>query len=198
MFQGVESPKSDEVCVDINSCIPPGDFEAFYYWDDMEFGTRLVWSKDQSVNMSLVRFNIYRGNNPDQMEKIATQVNVPYNYHYEFRDEGVLPGNYYYMVGANYGDDQECFTDIIAVTVTKVNEDKELLSIHPNPTHGNVTLNATGTTGMLRIVNSLGQTVLETQLSEEITLDLTPFGRGLFLIVLQTEQGHATQKVIVE
>ena len=195
VYPNVESPRSEEACAEVNACIPPGDFEAYYYYEDGAFGTRLVWSKDQSVNMSLVRYNIYKGTDPDHLDKIASQVNIPYNYHYEFMDEETLPGEYYYMVGANYGDD-ECFTEPLLVAVTNVGENAHGLKVCPNPTKGSITLTGEGE---LTIVNSLGQTVVHQMMDQQQTsIDLAPFGKGIYMLLLQTRQGLTTQKIIVE
>jgi len=197
VYQGVESPKSEEACMEINTCIPPLDFEALYYWYDSEFGTKLIWTKDQSVNMDVVRYNIYRGTTPEDMEKIASQVNVPYNYHYEYRDVNAPCGEYYYMVGANYGE-EECFTEAILVSITSVSDNAARLGIYPNPTQGNITITTEGV-GELRIVNSLGQTLIQTELEhEDLHLDLAPFGKGIYMVIVSTEQGVATKKIIVE
>ena len=195
VYPGFESPRSNEACAEVDVCIAPGDFEGYYYWEDMMFGTRLSWSKDQSVNMSLVRFNIYRGVDPDHMEKIASQVNVPYNYHYEYMDEDVLPGEYYYMVGANYGED-ECYTEPLLVAVTNLDEQGQALKVYPNPTQGSLTIMGEGE---LSIVNSLGQTMIHQYLDQKETkIDLAPFGKGIYMLILRSGQGVATQKIIVD
>nr|MCR5013583.1 T9SS type A sorting domain-containing protein [Bacteroidales bacterium] len=197
VYQDVESPKSEEACMEINTCSPPLDFEAMYYWEDSEYGTRLIWTKDQSVNMSVVRYNIYRGTTPENMEKVASQVNVPYNYHYEYRDEFAPCGDYYYMVGANYGE-EECFTEALLVSITSVSDNAARLGIYPNPTQGHITVSTEGA-GELRIVNSLGQTLIQTELGQDdLQLDLTPFGKGIYMVIVRSEQGVATKKIIVE
>lgn len=198
VYQGVESPKTEEACLEVDACIPPEALEANYFWENNQFGTLLVWGKDQSTNMSLVRFNIYRGTDPDNMEKIASQVNVPFTYHYEYRDRDVLPGEYYYMIGANYGEDQECYTNPVQVTVTSLDESQQSLCILPNPTHGNVTITTSGE-GELRIVNTFGQTLLHTAVEQEaLQLDLAPFGKGLYMVIVRSGQGVTTKKIIVE
>ncbi|MBR4391890.1 MAG: T9SS type A sorting domain-containing protein [Bacteroidales bacterium] len=198
VFQGVESPASETACVEISTCIPPKNFQAFYYWNDDEFGTRLIWEKDASVNMSLNRYYIYRGTDPDHLEIIASQVNVPFNYHYEYADEYVLPGEYYYMIGANYGNDIECYSEILAVLVTGIGEESRGMEVYPNPTHGNITVNA-AKDSEIRILNSLGQTIYCSIMKDErLSLDLAPFGNGLYMIMIQSEQGISVKKVIVE
>ena len=197
IYHNVESPKSNEVCVDISTCIPPKNPEASYYWQDSQYGVLLVWDKDQSTNMSLVRFNIYRGKTIEAMSLIMSVVNIPYTYHYEYLDENPSPGDYFYMIGANYGEDDECFTEPISVNVTSLDENQPAFVVYPNPTDGRVTIINAGI-GELRIVNSLGQTVMHTPLEQEAIVDLAPFGKGLYMIIVQSNQVVTTKKIIVE
>ena len=49
------------------------------------------------------------------------------------------------------------------------------------------------------IVNSLGQTLYQAETNEaELTIDLAPYGKGLYFILTHSNQGIASQKVIVE
>ena len=195
VYQGVESPKSNESLAEVNECVPPLNFEAYYYWEDDTFGTRLVWNKDQSVNMSLVRYIIYRGSDPDHLEKIASQVNIPYNYHYEYMDEEVLPGEYYYVVGANYGE-EECYTEPLRVTVTSVSESGHAFKVYPNPTQNAITIVGEGE---FRIVNSLGQTLIHQMMDQrETSIDMAPYGKGLYLLIAVSGNEMTTKKIIVE
>ena len=198
VYEGIESPMTEESCIDIFICVPPQDFTATYYWEDNQFGTLLVWTKDQSVNMSLNRYYIYRGTDPDHMEVIAYQVNVPYNYHYQYLDEEVGIGNYYYQIAANYGDDNECLSEIISVEVTAVEEAANNCKIYPNPVTDQLNIEADGMRSV-SLINSLGQMVLQATVEgETATLDLSPFEKGMYLLLIQGEQRVIRKKIMIQ
>lgn len=198
VLEGVESPASEEVCLEINACIPPQNFTAFYYWEDGAYGTRLNWEKDQSANFTLNRYHIYRGTDPDHLEEIAYQVNVPYLFRYEYVDMNVLPGEYYYMVSSEYNGGAVCNSEIMDVTVTTLAEASDGLTLYPNPTTGKVTIQASNISEVC-VVNCLGQKLQQSVVEGSVfTIDLSHFGKGLFLMFIQTEQGLITRKIMVE
>ena len=200
IYQHIVSPASDEACVEVEGfdCIPPQDFEATTYFEDDVFGTQLVWYKDESVNLTLNRFDIYRGTDPENMVKIAYLVNVPFNYRYQYNDEDVDAGTYYYMITANYGDLGECSTEILMVTVTSVNESTVTSMVYPNPTTGKITIES-DEAQEISVFNTLGQAVYQAKLeNNSVTLDLSPFGKGVYLLQLRNEKGVTCQRVFVE
>ena len=198
VYEGIESPKTDESCIDIFICVPPQDFSATYYWEDNQFGTLLVWTKDQSVNMSLNRYYIYRGTDPDHLEVIAYQVNVPYNYHYQYLDEEVGIGQYYYQIAANYGENNECLSEVISVQVTAVEEATNNCKIYPNPASDQLNIEVAGM-HTVSLINSLGQMVLQANTEgETITLDLSPLKKGMYLLLIQGEQSVIRKKIMIQ
>ena len=75
--------------------------------------------------------------------------------------------------------------------------------VYPNPTTGRIFLevvDAPETPIQVRVFNSLGQSVYQTDGRESIskTVDLRPFGRGLYVIQTKAGSKLATRKVIVE
>ena len=49
------------------------------------------------------------------------------------------------------------------------------------------------------VVNSLGQTLYQAKTETgETTLDLAPFGKGMYFITIQTHQSVSTQRIVVE
>ena len=198
LCEGVESPMSEAACVEISTCIPPHDFTALYQWEDNHFGTRLMWEKDQSVNLTLNRYHIFRGVDPNHLEKIAYLVNVPFNYHYEYLDEEVVPDHYYYMVSAEYNDGTICYSDTLDVFVTSTLEETDELVLYPNPTSGQVTIQAQNHLE-ISIFNHLGQQLLQTNVQDQVfTTDLSPFGKGIYMVLIRLENRVMTKKIIVE
>ena len=70
-------------------------------------------------------------------------------------------------------------------------------SLYPNPTNGNVTIEAEGMQ-RLTVVNELGQVVYDAEMNNDTeTLDLSQFGVGVFLIRIYTENGMGVNRVSV-
>ena len=196
VYQSVEATMivSDCITIDTFVCYGPEDFTAEYYWDDWEFGTRLMWEKNEAVNMEVTKFRIYRDD-----ELIRELVNVPYTYHYEMMDEDIDLGPHTYVVSAYYQDqDCETFSDPITVEITGVANNMLKADIFPNPTHDNVTIKLDGMK-QISLVNSIGQEVFRTNLdADSYTLDMSQFGQGIYVMRIATESGQAVKHIVVE
>jgi hypothetical protein len=73
---------------------------------------------------------------------------------------------------------------------------KESFSIYPNPGTGSFTLKADEPLGEIRIINQLGQTILETNTNEKvITLFLAE--KGIFQLICRHNQMTITKSIVV-
>ena len=80
---------------------------------------------------------------------------------------------------------------------TDVNEYGVKANLYPNPTNGNVTIEAEGMQ-RLTVVNELGQVVYDAEVNNDTeTLDMSQFGLGVFLIRIYTENGMGIKRVSV-
>ena len=87
--------------------------------------------------------------------------------------------------------------DIKVKNSTDVNEFGVKASLYPNPTNGNVTIEAEGMQ-CLTVVNELGQVVYDIEVNNDTeTLDMSSFGVGVFLIRIYTENGMGVKRVSV-
>ena len=120
-------------------------------------------------------------------------------YDYQFEDHEVGLGLATYCVSATYpSQDSEIKSEPVNCFITSISDVIIKPEIHPNPTTGKITLKAEGME-RIAILNSLGQTLYQAATdSSETTLDLAPFGKGIYFIMVQTAQGVATQKIVVE
>lgn len=180
--------------IDTFICYGPEDFKAEYYWDDWEFGARLMWEKNESVNMDVTKFRIYRDD-----ELIRELVNVPYTYHYEMIDDEIELGSHTYVVSAYYQDqDCETFCDPITIEITGVENNMLKANIFPNPTQDNITIQMEGMK-QISIVNGIGQKMFRADVETDIyTLDMSQFGQGIFVVRIATENGLAVKHIVVE
>ena len=72
------------------------------------------------------------------------------------------------------------------------------VSVYPNPTSGNVTVQANGMSE-ISIYNTLGQRVYNAPASSNIeTLDMSQYQAGVYVVRVATEEGVAVQRVTVK
>ena len=80
---------------------------------------------------------------------------------------------------------------------TDISEFGAKASIFPNPTNGNVTVQAEGMQRLM-VINELGQVVYNAEMSSDSeTLNMSQFGVGMFMIRIYTENGISTKRVTV-
>ena len=87
--------------------------------------------------------------------------------------------------------------NILVKNSTDVNEFGVKASLYPNPTNGNVTIEAEGMQ-RLTVVNELGQVVYDAEASSDTeTLDMSQFGAGVYMIRIYTANGMGIKRVSV-
>ena len=80
---------------------------------------------------------------------------------------------------------------------TDIDEFGVKASLYPNPTNGNVTIEADGMQ-RLTVVNELGQVVYDAEVrSDIVTLNMGQFGAGVFMIRIYTENGMGVKRISV-
>ncbi len=100
-----------------------------------------------------------------------------------------------YYVDANYGI--SCPMSIDYQVELGVIENEVVNSIYPNPTSGDLHINATALT-RISIVNTLGQVVYEQNVSgNEAVIDMAKFEAGVYMVNIFTENGSSVKRVTV-
>ena len=80
---------------------------------------------------------------------------------------------------------------------TDINEFGAKVNIFPNPTNGNVTVEAEGMQRLM-VVNEIGQVVYDAEVNNDTeTLNMSQFGTGLFVVRIFTENGIGIKRVTV-
>lgn len=80
---------------------------------------------------------------------------------------------------------------------TDIDEFGVKASLYPNPTNGNVTIEADGMQ-RLNVVNELGQVVYDAEgRSDIVTLNMGQFGAGVFMVRIYTNEGIGVKRVSV-
>ena len=152
-------------------------------------------------DLTLVKYNIYRGTTLDNIEWVASTMNKTYF------DE-VEKGTYYYQVTAVYEEDgMECESaparayndysqNYVLVEVTAIEENGvDGLMIYPNPTNGNLNINAEAMR-RVTIVNALGQVVYDQEVVGDNTIiDMAQYQIGVYMVRITTDNGVAVKRV---
>jgi hypothetical protein len=86
-----------------------------------------------------------------------------------------------------------CFSD----AVNEISANNQNINVYPNPTNGTLNVSGNGTMH-ISVSNILGQTLMEVSAEDNVTLDLSGYGQGFYLVRIATVTGVFVQKVNVK
>jgi len=102
-------------------------------------------------------------------------------------------------VTGNHGSN-DCWIVKLSATITGVEENsiQNLISVYPNPSSGNIIIQAS-TAGRYSIINELGQTIQQFQLnnSNNYTINIENLSTGIYFVVGYNNNEMVRQKIIV-
>ena len=155
---------------------------------------------------NIVNFKVYRSTDNANYDLIGTVAYVAGQTYYEYIDTPAGAGTYYYQVTTVYDNDCESEpaaafdnpnNDYVEVGVTGIGENDSKVALYPNPTKGNVTIEATGMS-RITVVSMLGQVVFDTELDADVyTLNMAQFNAGMYMVRVYTEEGMTVKRVTV-
>ena len=144
-----------------------------------------------------VSFNVYRDGN--------VIANVPYSgaYDYSYFDQ-VARGTYDYQVTAVYDNCEsepaltpDLSQDYVSVFVTDVNEMDNTVIVYPNPTKGNVKIEASNMKH-ITLVSALGQILFDADITGDMyEMSLGQYKAGVYMVRVYTENGVSVKRVTV-
>ena len=160
-----------------------------------------------NTRSELIAYNVYRANEAaGPYELIAVVPAVAGQTYYEWFDDEMPAGIYYYQVTAVYDNGCESepapafdnpTVDYVDVYVTAIGENTANVAIYPNPTNGNVKIEAEGM-NHITVVSVLGQMVYDADVNaDELELNMAQFNTGVYVVRIVTENGISTQRVTV-
>ena len=164
--------------------------------------TNAVWAGTASET---VRYNVYRSFDGSNYSLIghADGDAVSYN------DNDIQSVNNYYKVTAvnTMPGNETCESapaiavggihDYVTVITTGVNELSADTKVYPNPTNGQVNIEVEGM-NRVTVINALGQTVFDASTDgNQMVLDLSQYGTGMYLIRISTENGVSVKRISV-
>ncbi|MBQ6729802.1 MAG: T9SS type A sorting domain-containing protein, partial [Bacteroidales bacterium] len=157
---------------------------------------------------SLVKYNVYRSTEPTTGYTLIGEVAETGATYYEYIDTPVEAGTYYYQVRAYYDNDCESEPAVAADDPTHnyvsgstvgdgLAENDANVALYPNPTNGNVTIEAAGMS-RITVVSVLGQVVYDTEVNaDNCTLNMAQFNAGMYMVRVYTESGVTVKRVTV-
>ena len=183
-------------------CYPIENLEGEYQWhNNEEYGIYLTWDAP-SITANLNHFNIYRMVGIVKDAELIAEVPFTGADSYEYFDAIENHGDYEYTITSVYvrgGEQCESEAEGIGnLIVTAIDEShSESIQVYPNPT--NSLLNISGN-GLMHITvsNLLGQTLSETKAEGNVTLDLSGYGQGFYLIRIATDKGITVKKIEIK
>ena len=112
----------------------------------------------------------------------------------------VEEGKYTFEVkqGSNKVEVKKAVEELFKVEVTAVNENAlEDVMVYPNPTNGNLNITAEGLK-RITVINALGQVMYDSNAnSDKVTVNMSSFDAGIYMLRIATENGMTTQRVSV-
>jgi hypothetical protein len=193
-----DSDPSEEACATLSiPCNAPANFTAEYvYEDEADFGVRLHWNSVAPIYPEY--FHLYKQRNTAEYELVADL--EPEGTAYSYFDETEI-GTYTYMLTAEYHfDGQICVSEAVYATVevTEVSETSCTVSLYPNPTQGEITLEGEGLSHV-RVVNAYGQTVYNANIEgEQVRIDLSQMPKGIYMMHIEANGGQTIRKIVLE
>jgi hypothetical protein len=156
----------------------------------------------------LVKYNVYRSTDAATGYEYLGSVAEDGSGYYEYVDTPVDGGTYYYQVRAEYDNDCESEPALAAdgsgnnyVSGTTIGDGMDELdgnvNLYPNPTKGNVTIEAAGMS-RITVVSVLGQVVYDKVIgADTYTLNMSQFNAGVYMVNVYTENGVTVKRVTV-
>ena len=151
-----------------------------------------------------MKYNVYRSTDNETYEMIGQVVEDGSGY-YEYIDTPA-EGTYYYQVRALYDDDCESdpapsydnpTNDYVVVEVALGVGENGGMAIFPNPTKGNVTIQAAGMQH-ITVVSVLGQVVYDAEVAgDELILNMSKYTAGMYTVRVMTENGVRVERITV-
>ena len=164
--------------------------------------TNAIWAGTASETL---RYHVYRSSDGSNYNTIGYADGDAVSYD----DNDIQSANCYYKVTAvnTMPGNETCESapamaadgihDYVTVTTDGIEELSTENKVYPNPTHGQVTIEADGIS-RVTVMNALGQIVYDAPAeANQTVLDLSQYGTGMYLIRISSEKGVSVKQVSV-
>jgi len=155
-------------------------------------GVYLNWSVENEN--SLKKYEIERSTNGFSFSNIGA-IDASNNSSYEYADRSLVKGVLYYRLKMINQDAGFKYSFIIKVQHTNETE----VMIYPNPVANVLLMRGLDKNAAIKIVNTLGQTVLaQSATSNALTLDVSSLRIGIYIIQISGENGKVMSKTFLK
>jgi hypothetical protein len=194
--------------VDLSAYAGQSVYIAFH---DVNYDMYEIWIDDVELSdgakgnrANIESYNVYRSTENANYTLIGNVTAVAGQTYYEYIDTPAGAGSYYYQVTAVYADCESDpaasydtpANDYVVVGVTGIDEN-DGMAIFPNPTKGNVTIQAAGMQH-ITVVSVLGQVVYDAEVTaDELILNMSQFTAGMYTVRVMTENGVHVERITV-
>ena len=189
------------------ACYPVRNLEGEYLWNEADdYGAAITWDAPE-MKTYLSHFRIVRTTGAYKDEVLLAEIAFDGSEQYTYFDNtaNLIQGDTYYSVNSVYirGEEQcESEYEDVMINITDVEENgpstgSGAVAVYPNPTNELLTVEGQGTMH-ISVSNLLGQKLMETSVEGNTTLDLGRFGKGLYLVRIETENEVSVHKVNVK
>ncbi len=158
------------------------------------------------VRAEITKYNVYRSTENANYSLIGSVNAVAGQTYYEYYDAVNAINTYYYQVKAEYDNGCESepaqsavnpANNYVTVNVTSIGQFDDEVNLYPNPTSGNVTIQATGM-NRITVVSALGQVVYDAEIENDMTtLNMGQFTSGVYMVRIATATGVSVKRVTV-
>jgi hypothetical protein len=159
----------------------------------------------KNMRAAIESYNVYRSTDNANYTVIGNVPAVAGQTYYEYIDTPAA-GSYYYQVTAVYADcesepAQSAVNPTLNYVMVEVGGDNvgenNGMAIFPNPTKGNVTIQANGMRH-ITVVSVLGQVVYDTDVNtNEVILNMSQFNAGMYTVRVVSENGVHVERITV-
>jgi len=146
--------------------------------------------ENRGVASELLGYNVYR----DDAMINASIVEVT-----EYNDPEPTIGSHDYFVTAVYSGGESDPSNVVSVVVTDIEDvDNNMIAVYPNPASDKLSITGENVTNV-RISSITGQTVLVEEVNgNKTSIDVSRLNSGVYFVVIDTQLGSVTRKIIVE
>lgn len=186
---------------DTLTCYPVQNLHGEYQWHNgNEYGAYLIWNNPTTTE-NLDHFNVIRKMVDNEEEELIAEVPFDGSSTYEFFDNSIgdNPSFFIYAVNSVYiRNEEQCESEYeyVMIHITDVTECNAVIHIYPNPTNGIIYIE---NQGVMRIVimDLFGLKLYETTAECNVSVDLSHFNPGIYMLCVETPSGTIIQKVSV-
>lgn len=119
------------------------------------------------------------------------------NINYSYTDFHAAGGDNYYRIKAMAKDGTTTYSAIVKLSFTDITNNQ--FAVYPNPARTEITVSTSYSNSLLNITDISGKTIISKNLdATETRLNIDKLRAGIYMVILHTDEGNKTSRLIVE